>query len=217
MLKFFKSDSQTISENQSTPKEPKTAIEPREQKPAVHLFKDEDLHISDGLTRRLNVEKLEWCLINGIDNKAVRAAVKEKERNDKIQNADNEFKAQRKILHQNLRLELSKYNLLRKDDAEIKKVKKSQKDLLRDEYRKKVDELAIKRNTIFAQAYGDKFFYDLMLDEDAIGWEWNLSGADSGCKICKNNVGKYKKGTGPNFPAHDGCTCLLNSVYKGEL
>jgi hypothetical protein len=202
LINLLKADQTNLSGNHRT------------NEPMLKEIKNEDLHITDGLTRKLNIEKLEWCLTNGIDNEAVRAAIKEKERNDKIQNADMEFKAQRKILFQELRVELSKYTISRKDDTATKLAKKSQKDKLREEYRKKIDELAIKRNTQFATAYGENFFYELMKDEDAIGWEWSLSSADTGCKICKKNEGKYRKGTGPKFPAHDGCTCLLSRVYK---
>jgi len=211
ILKIFKSDSAIV------PEEPGIEIKPKTQEPNEKEITSEDLHISDGLTRKLNTEKLEWCLCHGIDNKPVRAAVKEKERNDIIRNSDMEFKSERKILYQNLCLELSKYNLSRKDDPATKKSKKAQKEILREEYRKKTDELATKRDTKFASAVGEKFFYDLMEDEDATGWEWTLCDPDTHCKICKKNEGRYKKGTGPKYPAHDGCTCFLDPVYDDDF
>jgi hypothetical protein len=177
----------------------------------------DDLHIYDGPSRSLNIDKLEWCINQGLDNEAIRDAKREKEMIDKMDCARSSSNDQLEDLYQQTSAESKQYNIKRSDDPETKAIKKAQKEKLWNDYHKKKAAIESRKNSALSSAYGDRFFADLKADEDAVGWEWCLSSSDTHCETCKKNVGKYKKGKGPKFPAHDGCTCNFSIVYKGEL
>jgi hypothetical protein len=179
-----------------------------------------DLHYHEGpsvVMDKLNIEKLDWCISQGLDNACIRAAIREKEQLVKIQSARATCKAQLKGLYVQTSPESKKFNIVKGDDLKTKEIKKAQKTELWAEYHKKQDQIKADENHAITCAYGEKFFADLSSDEDATGWKWDLSGGNDHCEICKQNAGEYKKNSGPKFPAHFGCTCILSQVYKNTF
>lgn len=175
-----------------------------------------DLHIIKGMSHSLNKEKLEWCLSQGMDNEAIREAVREKEMIDKISVAEGVKVDQNEALYQRTSAESKKFKILRSDDPKIKQEKREKREKLWEDYHKQKAKNEEKKNSAATNAYGENFFADLAANKEMIGWEWSLSSRGDACDICKKNAGRYLKGQGPKYPVHEGCICNLSAIMDGE-
>jgi len=175
----------------------------------------DNLYIRNGACLSVNEEALDFCLENGIQDKNVALAETTRKSSKEFAKVTDTKQASEDALYKRYSSVSSLLKRIeRSDPPDVKSAKKKARERLWKRYFDEKERINIKYTRAWSELYAKRFFDELKINDDAVGWSWKVSKLCENSEPCKRSAGIYKKGEGPHYPQVDTCGCHLDPVYK---